>query len=130
MKKWLFASLVVFGLVLNGRPDTQLPVNEFADQYKKAKTEQEKLQLCIKAIDTGLIQRGIPVSRLDKIFGTNFSKDVPKKGEPLEWGVVHFGKELKSSSDLRASGWEGWYLAVQFDDFGSVQNYYLSNLHK
>jgi len=126
----LYLAATFFGMALVDQPVAQSRVNEYATRYKQTKSEHEKLLLCIEAIDNAVIYRGVPVRDVDTIFGTDYAKRIPAKGEPDTWGVVHFGRELKSPSDNMQATWEGWYMAFEFDWSGNVQDYHLSNLHK
>jgi hypothetical protein len=102
----------------------------FAKDYKEAKSEQKKLQLCIDAIDQGLIYLGGPVENIDKIFGTTYSKKLPTTGQELKTGVVDFVHLAPPPSNDIQAAFAGWYLAFEFDQQGRIRNYYLSNLYK
>jgi len=110
---------------------TQPQMQEFANRYKGAPTEEKRLLLCIDAINQGLVHRGGPVGNIDLIFGTGVSRQLPTKGQPDETGVVNFGTPLRAPpSDAIAAARTGWYLAFKFDHQGLIQDYFLSNLHK
>ena len=102
--------------------------------YRSAGSEAERLSLCVRAIDKGIISRYGPVKAVDTLFGTSFAMDLPTKAESPRTGIVHFAPVLDPPKDSRAgavsSVYQGWYLAVQFDFEGNIESYYLSNLHK
>jgi hypothetical protein len=106
-------------------------MQDFAKRYKRAASEEKKLLLCIDAINHGLIHRGGPVGNIDQIFGTDYSRTLPAKGQPDETGVVNFSNPRQPPpSDAVGAASTGWYLAFKFDYQGSIQDYHLSNLHK
>src|SRR5437764_7219520 len=63
-------------------------VEQFAIQYKQAKSEAQRRTLCIKAIDEGIVSRGVPIATIDRLFGTAFARDLPAADQPLEPRVV------------------------------------------
>jgi hypothetical protein len=131
MKKHLFFAIVCLCTVCVAQVTTRISTQDFAKKYKAASSEQQRLQLCIDAINQGAIYRGGRIGNIDQIFGSGYSKNLPAHGKPLERGVVDFGNPLASpSSDTIAAAHTGWYLAFEFDFQGTIQNYYLSNLHK
>jgi hypothetical protein len=130
MKKWFCFAVLCFGLASVAQVPIKNKMQDCAKSFKEATSEQKRLQLCIDAINQGLIYRGGPVGNIDQIFGTDFSKKVPTAGQPLTRGVVDFVNPLPPPSDAVAAAHTGWYLAFEFDYQGSIQNYYLSNLHK
>jgi len=106
-------------------------MQEFAKKYKMAGSERARLDVCIDAINQGLVCRDGPVGNIDQIFGTTYSKKIPRKKGSMETGVVRFADiPVASQSEEFARGYSGWYLAFDFDYQGVIQNYYLSNVHK
>lgn len=107
----------------------QVKIDEFASSFKGAASPRAKLDLCVKAIDEGMIARGCSVKQIDQMFGTHYGSAMPKSGS-LETGVVDFSPMATPPSNSVAAAHVGWYLAFEFDSSGSIQNYYLSNTHK
>ena len=131
MKKYLYLAIMCLCMACVAQVSSRTNMQEFVKKYKTASSEQQRLQLCIDVINQGFIYRGGPVGNIDQIFGTAYSKTIPAKGQPLESGVVDFGNPLPPpASDTVAAAHTGWYLAFEFDQQGSIQSYYLSNLHK
>jgi hypothetical protein len=110
--------------------------SKLAEKYKMSSSENERLQLCIEAINERLIYVGGSVHGIDRLFGTEFSKKIPAKGKGTETQVIDFEKQTGlcpdglRGNDTYQAGLIGWYLAVEFDDNGMVLNYYITNIHK
>ena len=104
--------------------------DRLATAYRAARTELERRAVCLEAIDEGVVARGRSVAVVDAVFGTNYAKKLPRPGGELEWGVVDFHPLPPPPSDTISAAREGWYLAFEFDSEGTVQNYYLSDVHK
>lgn len=106
-------------------------IDRLAKAYRAARTEFERRAVCLDAIDAGVIGRGRRVAVVDAIFSTNYARELPS-GSELEAGVVDFHPLPPPTSDrvAVAHGYIGWYLAFKFDSNGTLQDYYLSNLHK
>jgi hypothetical protein len=62
----------------------------------------------MKAIDQGVINRGITVASIDQMFGTDFSKRLPAAGQPLEPGVVNFAEQPPPPPALAISLLNEW----------------------
>ena len=124
----LLLSFLSGASVSAAQPDRK--VGRFAAAYRAARTEMERRAVCLDAIDAGVVARGRSVAVVDAVFGTTYAAKLPTKGGGLEWGVVNFHPPLESGSDKAASGYIGWFLAFQFYPDGTLENYYLSNLHK
>jgi hypothetical protein len=103
---------------------------DLKQRYQRATTAVERRAVCLQAIDDGVIQRGGPVSTVDEIFGTHFAQDLPTARERRRTAVIDFVTFVPSPDNSRAAPHLGWYLAVEYDPQGTIQNYYLSNLHK
>jgi hypothetical protein len=121
--------------VLNSKGEVkpEPAITELARIYQAARTEQERRAVCLRAIDEGRISFGSPVVTLDQIFGTHFASKPPGKGKVAK-DLILFAtqREPPSQSEAYAEaiGYFGSYLALDYDDEGTVQYYYLSNLHK
>ena len=111
-------------------PEVASQMDELSAKYKHAVSEEKRMGICIDAINRGLVSRGCSIKAFDSLFGSTLSKDVPAPGQPMERGTLNFGDQPTPESDDVAVPFVGWYLAVEFDSNGLIQNYYLSNLHK
>lgn len=125
---------LVFGLLTgvcaHGAPhNKERKTDQLAKAYRAARTEFERRAVCLDAIDAGVIKRGRGVAVVDAIFGTNYAKKLPSGSEP-EGGIVYFQPQLQSPRNDVQQAFVGWYLAFKFDSNGTLQDYYLSNLHK
>jgi len=119
-----------FGLTTFAQSSMQEKMQVFARNYKEAPSQEKKMQICIDAINQGLIYLGGPVGNIDKIFGTTYSNELPKSSDTLKTGVVDFVRPILSPSGNIQASYSGWFLAFEFDNLGRIRNYYLSNTHK
>ena len=110
--------------------DQRATIAELKQRYQISRTEQERRDICLIAIDQGFISRTGPVSVVDELFGTQFAGSLPSKKEALRTVTVDFLPEAPSADNSVAAGRKGWFLAVTYDFNGEVQNYFLTNLHK
>lgn len=151
MKKYLGAAIIMV-LILVGCAQTQkqapnpqaaspdakkkdsVTIGELKQAFQTLRSDSDRRNVCLRAIDNGFIRRGQPVSNVDEIFGTTFSRNLPPVAgavrqesillakqpvpEPLPPGVHEGGADI------------GWWLGVDYDSKGEITNYYLSNLHK
>ena len=114
---------------------------ELGQRYGNAKTEAERLQIGIQAIDRGIICHRCKIEDLDAVFGTNFSKidkrTMDDKGLLNE--VVWFSQTMNEppASEQQASkeapssaSIAGWRLEVQFYESGNIKSYSLTNMDK
>jgi hypothetical protein len=109
-----------------------LLIQNIAKEYNAANSEKRKLGICIDAINSGVLCRGCKVNVIDLIFGTDYSSRLPQKGRSMAVGVVNFlERPIESMADSAVSApIRGWYFAFEYDHAGTIQNYYLTNLHK
>lgn len=100
--------------------------------YGLASSEFERRAICLRAIDEVVIFRTGPVSSVDEIFGTKFATNLPSKRENKRIAAVDFATQSESvpSDDTVAKSHTGWFMAIEYDYNGDIQNYYLTNLHK
>lgn len=126
MKNFLFLLAL---LITNARAD-DASVNDLAAKYKRASSEKGRMNVCIEAIDRGILSQGSSVQAFDAIFGTNWVAELPSAGEPMEKGFVNFAEQLKVERDDEQTPFVGWYCAIEFDSHGIIHSYYLSKSHK
>lgn len=107
----------------------KVTIEELKRLYDSAKTEYERRDVCLRAIDQGTIYRDGPVSALDAIFGTHFASKLPGAGES-NYGSVDFIPFVPSPDNTKAAARVGWHLSVEYSTTGKIVNYYLTNLHK
>jgi len=98
-----------------------ISVAELKRRYNDAKSDSERRDVALKAIDDGVIRTfgPVPVSVVDEIFGTNLASQLPAKNEVTRTGIVSFG----------APG-AGWFLAVEYTRERNIYSYYLTNIQK
>lgn len=109
-------------------------IKQAAENYRKA-DEQERLRICIEAINRKVICEGCSVANLDKLFATHFVKPDPgaEGFDHLYNGGVNFGPPPLAPSKIEgmaAPAFEGWYLAFKYDKAGRIVTYSLSNIRK
>ena len=128
---WLLCIVLSLLCAESARPELlDININRLARAYREARTDLGRRTVCLEAIDAGLVARGRSVTVVDAVFGTTYAKKLPRAGGELEWGVVDFHPLPPPPSDAMSAARIGWYLAFEFDSSGTVQNYYLSNVHK
>ena len=100
-----------------------ISVAELRRLYDAAKSEPERRDVALKAIDDGVIRIFQPVhlSTIDQIFGTQLASQLPTKKEQARTGIISFAA---------ASQANGWFMAVDYSFDGHIRNYYLTNIQK
>lgn len=97
--------------------------------YQTAQSREERRNVCLRAIDEGIIQTFGPVnvSTIDAAFGTEFSKQSQKRSrkESDHWIYINCDKNASSGENDA-----GWYLAIELGDQGNIFNYYVTNVPK
>jgi hypothetical protein len=127
----LYTALIIVGIYPLGEVYAGASrMDELSAKYKHAVSEKERLNICIEAIDLGILSQGSSVQAFDALFGTNWVAELPRAGEPLEKGYVNFAEQPKPGRDDEQTPFVGWYCAIEFDSHGIVHSYYLSNSHK
>ncbi len=104
--------------------------NSFIQKYRQTTSETQRLNLCIDAINRGLIYSGEPIAAIDKLFGTSYSADLPSRKERVQTVAIDFMPFIKSPRNDAQGEHVGWYLAVTYNFKGMIEDYYLTNLHK
>ena len=126
--KYYFSNLHKGG---SRRTDANPRVNneELKRLYQAAPSKEERRNICLRAIDEGIIQTFGPVnvSTIDAAFGTEFSKLSQKRSgkENDHWVYINCDKNLSSGANDA-----GWYLAIELVDQDNIFNYYLTNVPK
>jgi hypothetical protein len=112
----------------SGRTDGKepVPVAELKQLYDRAKSETERRDVALRAIDDGVIQTFGPVkiSTVDAIFSTHLASELPTKKHVTRNGIVDF-----SGNSSPGKNESGWFLAVEYDYSGKINSYYLTNIH-
>ena len=98
-----------------------ISVADLKQRYSRAKSESERRDVALTAIDDGVIRTlgPVPVSLVDEIFGTQLASKLPNRKEGTRTGLVNF---------TAAGG--GWFLAVEYSREGNIDSYYLTNIRK
>ena len=121
--------LLIFSFCMNAVGGETNLTEPFKLDYAKAKTEKERRNICLEAIDRGVIARGKRLSNVKEIFGEDFSADIGKDAAGFSYGVVNFSKPIKGGPDT-SNFFLGWYMTVYYDKSGYIYKYDLTNLHK
>ena len=108
----------------------KVSIAELKRLYANATSELDRRAVCLRAIDEGAIYRTGPISLVDEIFGTHFASTLPTKRDKKGIGVIDFAAQPQNGPSNEAVAHTGWFMAVEYDDNGDIQNYYLTNLHK
>ena len=106
-----------------------MSIEELKRKYETAKTQYERREVCLQAIDENIIYRGGPILSADEIFGTHFATNLPAPGKS-NLGSVEFVPFVPSRDDSVAAAHVGWRLVIEYSPSGKILNYYLTNLHK
>jgi hypothetical protein len=124
----LFATVLWFTTI---RPNGASSDTELGKLYLTCKTPEQRLQICIDAINEGVIAKGENVSVLRKIFGTHL---VPPSFEKIESGksghavvFLSMDKIVQNSRSHDSAALTGWYLYCYYDENEKIKNYYLTN---
>jgi len=88
-----------------------------AEKLHKAKTEHQRLQVCLDAIDHGVIHKGMNVKDLDLLLGTTYTKEIPAKETDQKVASYSLGERPFT-----------WRLVFYLNGRGDVLGYYLTNL--
>ena len=92
---------------------------ELATLYKKAHTDTEKRDICIRAVDLGYIRRLGPLDPVRQLCGSDFEAQYATTEDGTTYGIVHLSPQIVSS---RTSGQPtapvllGWYMVVYYED--------------
>lgn len=107
---------------------------ELRGLYEDAQSERERRAACLRALDEGVIHTYGPVSTIDALFGTQLASQLPTEKEGKRTGVIDFVSHVPISPNpevkTEAAGQNGWFMAVEYDYNGNIQNYYLTNVRK
>lgn len=96
-----------------------ISVADLKQRYSSAKSESDRRDVALNAIDDGVIHTFAPVSLVDEIFGTQLASKLPDTNDKTLTGSVNF-----------AGPGAGWFLAVEYSRKGDIYNYYLTNIPK
>src|SRR5262249_30455964 len=70
-------------------------ISELKHLYEAAKSEDERREVCLRAIDAGIIYYLGPVSSVDAIFGTSYATNPPEDYQSLGYyGYITIGSRL------------------------------------
>lgn len=109
-------------------------VEELKRLYEAAKSEHEKRAVCLKAIDEGVIHTSGTVSIIDQVFITHFASDLPgnknKKRQAVVWFTSRAAPSPSQATAATVDNSTGWFMVVDYFYDGTIDNYYLTNMHK
>lgn len=110
---------------LSGRIVGREPISvaELKRLYDSSKSESERRDVALKAIDDGVIRifEPVHVSTIDEIFGTRLGHGLPTKKEKTRTGMISFAAAAQVT---------GWFLAIDYSYEGHLENYYLTNIQQ
>ena len=109
-----------------------------AKQYAKASTGAQRLRICMAAMEEKVIDYGMDVKVIKKLFGSDFGKDFgTRRDNGVRYGMVYFDRRVppKKRRDgvIEQYAITGWYLVVEYGKGGKsewIEKCYLSNIHK
>lgn len=115
----------------NGPPSSA----DLRQQYQTARSERERRDVALQAIDEGVIQTfgRVNISTVDAIFGTHLASQLPTNKEDKRTGIVDFASSPTTSAGSGKDGArtsDGWFMAVEYYSNGNIANYYLTNVRK
>jgi len=122
------------GISSNELKTDALSVAELRRLYEAAQSEREQRDICLRAIDEGVITTSGSVSTIDQIFSIHFASDLPGRKEKKGNAVVSFASRVAPSPRQAGSATvvssTGWFMAVEYFYDGTIDNYYLTNVHR
>ncbi|MEO6874717.1 MAG: hypothetical protein ABI222_07835 [Opitutaceae bacterium] len=131
-------NLIILGALILGPltvfAEEANPYTRFRAEYLKCEAPNARRMICLKAIDDNLISIGVPLAKVETMFGV-------EKGGINEDNVQHFekrilihfaafGGNIASGGRLVSGPWDGWYLYLRYrlqEGNAVITNYYLSN---
>lgn len=137
------ALVIALLLVSPGVPAGDDSAKELGARYKKAESEDERLRICIEAINSKVICQNCSIRDLDTVFGTDFARlDTSTEGEdgylheivPFNTATIENltppqkGDRAKESPS--SLGVHGWVLGVRFSRSGRIVDYSITNVSK
>lgn len=108
-------------------PNPRVSNEELKRLYQSAQSREERRNVCLEAIDEGIIQTFGPVkvSTIDEAFGTEFSKVSQKRSKKKSERWIYINCDSNVSPGANPAG---WYLAIELVDRDEVFHYYLTNI--
>ena len=131
---YAYGIAMLIGIAATSSSNAQAPdlaANTFATEYSAEHSELGRRNLCIEAIDAGLIHSGMSVSDINKLFGTNFTFHIPPAFGAIERDAINFVPQIEVSQSpvaIQAPA-VGWYFYFEFDRSERIRTYYVSNAH-
>jgi hypothetical protein len=104
----------------------QALVAELRRLYGEAMTEGGRRDVCLRAIDEGVIRNAGNVSEVDEVLGTHLAGDLPSRKEGSRKATVDLAPPSRGPDDSTAAAPAGWFFAVEYGDDGYVIDYSLS----
>lgn len=118
-------------------PASAADLEDISQRYRSTHDEQERLKLCIEAINKNLVCKSCNIQAINRLFGTKFSTDdySTQGDDGLFSGIVSFspGMEPKANEKPKDNGppssaaYFGWHLGFKYDKNGEIRKYYLAN---
>ena len=124
-----FFSMALAACCRNATLPSASGINDFSTKYSQARSEVARLQLCVSAMNSGLIRNGMSVSDVEKLFGTKLQERIPIRKDYTAVLIIGLADPPPSLPDGDQAPSGNWYMGVEYVNGGAVVNYYLSNSH-
>lgn len=98
--------------------------------YASLNDWQSKRAFALELIDNEVISRGIPIREIAGIFGDDGHRITGEIDTKCTVSVLFEDQPLPTEDASNAIAFRGWYLRLFSGNTGTIENYYLSNLHK
>ena len=101
-------------------------VAELKRLYEEARTERDRRDICLRAIDEGVIRNAGNVREVDEVLGTHFASLLPTRKQGRRQAAVDLAPPAHGPGDSTAAAPVGWFFSVEYGDDGYVIDYFLS----
>jgi hypothetical protein len=113
-----------------GAADTTTATLALGKRYRGATTEGERRDILLEAVDAGLIREGMPVSIMDKVFGTQCARNAgPECLVEFAPAGMRPGGRTASEPAYGYMYARSWFFKALYDEHGRIGCFWLSNVH-
>lgn len=103
---------------------------QFQNAYRGTAEPKAKRHLVIKAIDDGVIKRGLTLADAKVMFGDDLQTFHRDSTNAALKAVVFFEAVTPPPNPLMSALRQGWYLDLTFSSDDRLDRYSLGNIHK
>lgn len=103
---------------------------QFQRAYRGTAEPMARRDLVIKAIDNGIIKRGLPLADVKVMFGGDLQIFRRASTNTVLKAVVFFEPAIPPPNPLMSASTQGWYFDLVFSSDDRLERYSLSNIHK